>query len=77
MASEVLKISNDKSQLIAQDILICELEIFFKHSILELAIKSKSHDFVCLVPFQQLLTDVWFDKIKSDLSSWQVKLFCC
>lgn len=73
MAIEVLKISNDKDQLIAQDLIICELEIFFKHTLLELAIKAKAYDFVCLAPVQQLLTDVWYDKINSHISSWQVR----
>lgn len=72
MAIEVLKISNEKDQLIAQDLIICELEIFFKHTVLELAIKAKAYDFVCLAPVQQLLTDVWYDKINSHISSWQV-----
>lgn len=74
MASEVLKNSNEKNQLVAQDLLICELEIFFKHTILELAIKAHAYDFVCLAPVQQLLTDVWYDKINSYVSSWQIFL---
>ncbi len=74
MASEVLKKANEKNQLIAQDLLICELEIFFKHTILELGIKAHAYDFVCLAPVQQLLTDVWYDKIHSHVSSWQIVL---
>ena len=74
MASEVLKISNAKDQLIAQDLIICEQEIFFRHSLLELAIKAKAYDFVCLAPVQQLLTDVWYDKINIQMSSLQILL---
>ena len=72
MAIEVLKISNEKNQLIAQDLIIRELEIFFKHTLLELAIMAKAYDFVCLAPVQQLLTDVWFDQINSQISNWQL-----
>ncbi len=53
----MFKECSEKNQLIAQDLLICEQDIFFKHSILELAITAETYDFICLVPVQQLLTD--------------------
>ena len=58
--------------MIAQDLLMCEIEFFYLHNVLELAITSESYEFVCLVPVQQLLTDVWYDKISSHVSGWQV-----
>ena len=51
---------NETDKLITQDLLICEIEIFYNHTVLELAIKAETHEFVCLTPFQNLLTDVWF-----------------
>ena len=68
----ILAKCNDTNQLIAQDLLICEIDIFYKHSVLELAIKARTHDFVCLSPFQQLLTDVWFGTINPHASNWQI-----
>lgn len=74
MAVEVFKVCNERNQLIAQDLLICELDIFFNHSVLEMAITAEAYDFVCQVPVQQLLTDVWYDKISSHISIGQVFL---
>jgi hypothetical protein len=72
MAIEVINKCNEKNQLITQDLLICQLDVFFGHTILELANTAKSLDFVYLAPIQQLLTDVWYDKINSHVSFWQV-----
>lgn len=72
MAVEVFKVCNERNQLIAQDLLICELDIFFNHSVLEMAITAEAYDFVCQVSVQQLLTDVWYDKISSHISIGQV-----
>jgi hypothetical protein len=72
LACEVFKSCNESNPLIAQDLLICEIDLFYKHTILELAITSESYEFVCLVPVQQLLTDVWYDKISPHVSGWQV-----
>lgn len=74
MAMEVFRKCDEKNPLIAQDLLICEIDIFFKHTVLEMAITAEAYDFICLVPVQQLLTDVWYDKISSHISSGQVWL---
>lgn len=63
---------NETDKLITQDLLICEIEIFYNHTVLELAIKAETHEFVCLTPFQNLLTDVWFGKINPHASNLQI-----
>lgn len=71
MACDVLMKCNETNQLIAQDLLICEISIFCNHTVLDLALKAFAEDFVCLIPVQQLLTDIWYDKINPHLSKWQ------
>ena len=63
---------NETDKLITQDLLICEIEIFYNHTVLELAIKAETHEFVSLTPFQDLLTDVWFGKINPHASNLQI-----
>lgn len=75
MISGVLLKCSEINQLVCQDLLICEIDIFYKHTVLELAIKADSYDIVCLTPFQQLLTDVWFDKINPHIPNWQVVVY--
>ncbi|CAF0775680.1 unnamed protein product [Brachionus calyciflorus] len=62
----------ESNDMISQDLLILEIEIFHNHTVLELAIRSKSYDIACLSTFQELLTDVWFDKINPCLPNWQI-----
>ncbi len=63
----------ETNQLTTQDLFICEIDIYFKNTVLELANKAETLDLVSLSPFQQLLTDVWFDKIDPHISNWMVK----
>ena len=72
MSIGTLHVCSETNDLIAQDLLICEIEIFYKHTVLEMAIKAETHEFVCLTPFQDLLTDVWFGKINPHASKWQI-----
>lgn len=70
----VLSKCYEGNDLISQDLLILEIDIFFNHTILELAKKAESYDITNLSPFQELLTDVWFDKINPCLPNWQIVL---
>ncbi len=63
---------NRKHQLITQDLLICELDVFYENTILELGHKAHAHNFFSLVPVQQLLTDIWYDKINWHIPGWKV-----
>ena len=72
MACEILLKCYSSNQLITQDLLLCEMDLFYNQILLKLAIKANAYDFVGLVPVQQLLTDVWFDKINPHVSNWKV-----
>ncbi len=74
MAKDILTRCNDDSHYITQDLLVCEIEIFFKHTLLELAVKANAYDLVCLSPFQALLTDIWYDRVNPHTSNIRVKL---
>jgi hypothetical protein len=73
VAKDIIMKCYDDSKLITQDLLICEVEIFFKHTVLELAVKAETYELVCLSPFQALLTDIWYDRINPHSSHFQVK----
>lgn len=72
MAIDIMNKCNETNLPIAQDLIICEIDIFYNHTVLELASKANAKDFVSLAPVQQLLDDVWFDKLNPHLSFWQV-----
>jgi hypothetical protein len=72
MAIEILQKCNEVNPLIAQDLLICEIDIFYNRTVLELAVKADAKDFVASITVQQLLNDIWFDKINPHLHNWQV-----
>ena len=75
MACDVLCMSHETNPMISQDLLIVDIDIFYNLTVLDLALKAAAHDFVCLIPVQQLLNDIWYDKLDPHLSSW--KVFCC
>jgi hypothetical protein len=62
------------SPMVCQDILICELKMFYKQTVLELAIKGDVYGFIGLTPVQELLTDIWYGKLYPTISNWKVKL---
>lgn len=74
MASDVLNKCNEAHQLIAQDLLVCEIDIFYGKTVLDLALQALAEDFVCLMPVQQLLNDVWYDQLNPHLSNWKVRI---
>ena len=74
LAIGIVKKCTETNHFITQDLFICEIDIFFNNTILELANKAEAIDLVSLGPFQQLLTDVWFDKIDPHISSWRLIL---
>lgn len=70
----VLSRCYESNDIISQDLLIIEIDIFYNHTVLELVKKAESYDITSLSPFQELLTDVWFDKINPCLPNWQITL---
>ena len=74
MATGLLSYCTDANKLIAQDLLVIELSIFYKHTVLELAIKAEALEFVGQSAVQLLLTDIWFDKLDPHSSYWQVRV---
>lgn len=75
MASDLLNKCNETHQLVTQDLLLCEIEIFYGKNVLDLAMTALAEDFVCLIPVQQLLTDIWYDQINPHLSIWKVNTY--
>ena len=72
MACDVLDKCNETHQIVTQDLLLCEIDIFQNKTVLDLAMNAVANDFMCLIPVQQLLTDIWYDKINPHLAIWKV-----
>jgi hypothetical protein len=72
MAIGLMEKCSDSHKIITQDLIICEIDIFFKRTVLELAIDTETNDFVSLSLIQELLTDVWYDKLNPHISTWKV-----
>jgi hypothetical protein len=51
-----------------------EINIFYDHTLMDLAYKASAIDFVCLTPFQQVLNDIWFERINPHVSNLRIIL---
>lgn len=58
---------SESSIMVTQDLYICQIDLFYRNTILELANKAEVLDFVSVSSFQQLLNDVWYDRIEPQL----------
>jgi hypothetical protein len=57
---------------LTEDLLIQEIEMFSKRTVIELAIDSNSLDFMSNNAIQMLLNDIWFGKIDPETSYFKV-----
>lgn len=58
---------------ITEDLLLREIEIFHNHTTLEIAIAAEAFKFIGSTPVQDLLTDIWYDRMEPDVSNWKVR----
>ena len=63
-----------KEQEVTQDLLLRPIEIFFNQTTLEIAVEANALDFICSSRAQDLLTDIWYERINPDVANWKVKI---
>ena len=68
IAVEVLSKCNKINHQMTEDILIREIDIFSKQTVIELAVQSNSLDFVSHNSIQVMLNNTWFGRIDPDTS---------
>jgi hypothetical protein len=80
MATSVLRDSQENKKMlcygnegmISQDLLLREIDIFFNRTPLELAVEAEVFDFISSATVQDLITDIWYERINPDISNWKV-----
>lgn len=67
MAIDVLRRCYKVDPVLTEDLLIREIDLFAKHTVLELALEANSFEFMAQNSVQTLLSHIWYGKIETDV----------
>jgi hypothetical protein len=56
-------VSQERQEMISQDLLFCPKNTFFNLTVLDLANEAESFEFMTSIPVQELLNEMWVERL--------------